>query len=165
MCCAWIAEGLMQSGFAPEDDMTLRLVERWRGASRDAFLMSRSVAYLQRSGQLRDLDFILSHFDDVDTPGKVSANEDTTLAVATGGVNNGTAGHVIARSGSADAASRRTRGRCGVWAGSASGCMAFIQRAVRLRPSRSIAGRCLRWIWTKPRRSNPSTASGILRAA
>ena len=45
--------------------------------------MSPSVDYLQRSGQLRDLDFILSHFDDVDTPGKVSANGDTTLAVAT----------------------------------------------------------------------------------
>lgn len=84
MCCAWIADGLMQSGFVPEDDATLRLAQRWRGASRDAFLLSQSVAYLQRSGQLRDLDFILSHFDDVDTPGKVSANGDTTFAVATG---------------------------------------------------------------------------------
>jgi 2-phosphosulfolactate phosphatase len=84
MCCAWIAEGLMKSGFAPEDDMTLRLVQRWRGAPRDAFLMSQSVAYLQRSGQLRDLDFILRHFDDVDTPGQVSANGETALAVATG---------------------------------------------------------------------------------
>ena len=26
MCCAWIADGLMQSGFAPEDDTTLRMV-------------------------------------------------------------------------------------------------------------------------------------------
>ena len=43
------------------------------------------MAYLQRSGQLRDLDFILSHFDDVDIPGKVSAHGDTTLAVAIGG--------------------------------------------------------------------------------
>jgi 2-phosphosulfolactate phosphatase len=84
MCCAWIADGLMQSGFAPEDLTTLCLAQRWRGASRDAFLVSPSVSYLQRSGQLRDLDFILSHFDDVDTPGKVSANGDTTFAVATG---------------------------------------------------------------------------------
>src|SRR5262245_35228383 len=38
MCCAWIADGLMQSGFAPEDDVTLHLAQRWRGASRDAFL-------------------------------------------------------------------------------------------------------------------------------
>jgi 2-phosphosulfolactate phosphatase len=84
MCCAWIADGLMQSGFAPEDDMTLRLVQRWRAAPHDAFLMSPSVAYLRRSGQLCDLDFILSHFDDVDTPAKVRAKRDTTLAVATG---------------------------------------------------------------------------------
>jgi 2-phosphosulfolactate phosphatase len=84
MCCAWIADGLMQSGFAPEDGITLRLAERWRHAPRDAFLMSQSVAYLRRTGQLRDLDFILNHFDDVSTPGKVRANGDTTLAVAAG---------------------------------------------------------------------------------
>jgi 2-phosphosulfolactate phosphatase len=84
MCCAWIADGLMQSGFVPEDDITLRLAQRWRGAPRNAFLMSQSVAYLHRSGQLRDLDFILNHFDDVSTPGKVRANGHTTLAFATG---------------------------------------------------------------------------------
>ena len=82
MCCAWIADGLMQSGFAPEDDMTLRLAERWRGVPHDAFRMSKSVAYLTRTNQLHDLDFILKHFDDVPTPGKVVANGDTTRAVA-----------------------------------------------------------------------------------
>jgi len=83
MCCAWIADGLLQSGFEPEDDTTLRLVQRWRGVPRDAFRISQSVAYLRRSGQLHDFDFILSHFDDVDTPAKVSANGDTALAAAT----------------------------------------------------------------------------------
>jgi len=82
MCCAWIAEGLIQSGFAPQDDATLRLVQRWRGAPHNGFLMSRSVAYLQRSGQLHDLEFVLSHFDDVDIPGRVSANGESALAVA-----------------------------------------------------------------------------------
>jgi 2-phosphosulfolactate phosphatase len=85
MCCAWIADGLMQSGFVPEDGITLRLADQWRGAPRDAFLMSHSVRYLRRSGQLRDLDFILNHFDDVHTPCTVRANGDTTFAVATGG--------------------------------------------------------------------------------
>ena len=84
MCCAWIAEGLIQRGFAPEDHVTLRLVQQWRDAPHDAFLMSQSVAYLHRSGQSRDLDFILSHFDDVHTSGKVVANGDTTRAVAAG---------------------------------------------------------------------------------
>lgn len=83
MCCAWIADGLIESGFAPEDDMTLHLTKRWRHAPHDAFLVSQSVAYLQRSGQLRDLHFILSHFDDVDTPGKVSANQGIARALAT----------------------------------------------------------------------------------
>lgn len=81
MCCAWIADGLVDSGFVPDDVRTLCLVEQWRGASRDAFLMSRSVDYLRRSGQLRDLDFILSHFDDVDFACKVSANQVTSLAI------------------------------------------------------------------------------------
>jgi len=82
MCCAWISNALIQSGFAPEDDMTERLVERWRAAPHDAFLTSKSVAYLKRSGQLGDLDFILEHFDDVEIPGKVVANGDTARAVA-----------------------------------------------------------------------------------
>ena len=85
MCCAWIADGLIDCGFVPEDDATLRLAQRWRGASHNGFLMSRSVAYLQRSGQLHDLEFILSHFDDVETPAMVSANGDATLAVAAWG--------------------------------------------------------------------------------
>jgi 2-phosphosulfolactate phosphatase len=82
MCCAWIAEGLFQSGFAAEDDATRRLVQRWRSAPHDGFLESQSVAYLQRSGQLRDLDFILEHFDDVHTAGRVVAEGDSTRAVA-----------------------------------------------------------------------------------
>jgi 2-phosphosulfolactate phosphatase len=83
MCCAWIAEGLIEAGFVATDEMTLQLVELWHGAAHDAFVVSRSVEYLHRTGQLHDLDFILSHFDDVDTAGKVTANGLTTLAVAT----------------------------------------------------------------------------------
>jgi 2-phosphosulfolactate phosphatase len=82
LCCAWIAGGLIQAGFVPEDDMTRGVVERWGTAPHGAFLMSRSVAYLQRSGQLRDLDFILRHLDDVSAPGRVVATGDTTGAVA-----------------------------------------------------------------------------------
>jgi 2-phosphosulfolactate phosphatase len=83
MCCAWIADGLIESGFDPVDEMTLELVERWRSAPPDAFLTSQSVAYLHRSGQVHDLDFILSHFDDVNTADRVRTNEITAFAVAT----------------------------------------------------------------------------------
>src|SRR5689334_20003303 len=32
MCCAWIANGLIEAGFTPEDRVTLKLITRWRGA-------------------------------------------------------------------------------------------------------------------------------------
>ena len=81
MCCAWIADGLIESGFVPNDATTRCMVERWRGSSQDAFVVSRSVEYLRRSGQLRDLEFILSHVDDLDFACKVSANQVASLAV------------------------------------------------------------------------------------
>ena len=74
--------GLMESGFIPEDAETQMFVDRWRQAPRNGFLMSRSVDYLRRSGQLRDLDFILEHFDDVFTACGLSEDIETSLAVA-----------------------------------------------------------------------------------
>jgi 2-phosphosulfolactate phosphatase len=82
MCCARIAEGLIESGFVPENEMTQQLVEQWRGTSPNGFLRSRSVDYLRRTGQLRDLDFILDHFDDIDTVCKLTADEVRPIAVA-----------------------------------------------------------------------------------
>ena len=82
MCCAWIADGLMECGFVPEDASTLQLVTRWKGMPPDAFLASRSVDYLRRSGQLRDLTFILDHFGDVDTVCQLNATEVTSVAVS-----------------------------------------------------------------------------------
>ena len=82
MCCAWIADGLMARGFTPEDDVTERLVERWRNAPHSAFLVSRSVSYLRRSGQLHDLDFVLGHFDDVNNACRLSADQMTSVAIA-----------------------------------------------------------------------------------
>ena len=82
MCCAWIAQGLMESGFVADNWATREPVERWRGAPKDAFIKSRSVDYLRRSGQLQDLEFILSHFDDIDTACKLSNDEITSVTVA-----------------------------------------------------------------------------------
>src|SRR5262249_18149580 len=81
MCCAWIAQGLIESGFVPDNGTTRELVERWDGAPKDAFIKSRSVDYLRRSGQLRDLEFILSHFDDIDTACKLSNDEVCSVTV------------------------------------------------------------------------------------
>ena len=82
MCCAWIADGLSQCGFAAEDRFTEQLVSRWRAAPRSGFLMSHSVDYLKRTGQLRDLDFILSHFDDLDIVCRLHSGKSYPTAIA-----------------------------------------------------------------------------------
>ena len=65
LCCAWIAEGLVGEGYQVENQTTQDAIDRWRGQPVDSFLCSHSVAYLQRTEQLRDLDFILDHVDDL----------------------------------------------------------------------------------------------------
>jgi len=67
MCCAWIAEDLVRAGYNPKDKKTVEIIDRWSGALPDAFTGGNSVAYLRRSGQLKDLDFILEHFNDLTT--------------------------------------------------------------------------------------------------
>lgn len=66
MCCAWIARELIEAGFSAENRETATIVERWREASINSILSSASVAYLKRSGQTRDLEFILSHIGDLE---------------------------------------------------------------------------------------------------
>jgi 2-phosphosulfolactate phosphatase len=66
LVCAHIAEHLAARGFAVADERTARLIARWSGAPPEAFLASKSVDYLRRSGQLHDLEFILDHVDDLD---------------------------------------------------------------------------------------------------
>jgi 2-phosphosulfolactate phosphatase len=65
MCCAWVAEGLLAAGFRAEDARTQEIVDRWRGQPAEACRVSKSVDYLRRSEQLRDLDFILAHVNDL----------------------------------------------------------------------------------------------------
>ena len=65
LCCAWIAEGLISQGFEPEDEKTSKIVQHWSGKSVDAILEGNSAAYLTRSGQVKDLEFILSHVADL----------------------------------------------------------------------------------------------------
>ncbi len=65
MACAWIAERLVDRGFRATDRRTGECIDRWRGASPEAARYGRSADYLTRSGQLEDLEFILSHIDDV----------------------------------------------------------------------------------------------------
>ncbi len=67
LCCAIVAADLMERGYAPADPLTERIVDRWRNAPASSWLCSKSVDYLGRSGQLRDLGFIVTHLDDLDS--------------------------------------------------------------------------------------------------
>ena len=66
MCCAWVAERLIALGYLPENRETLDYVKRWSGAPVDSWIHNKSAAYLRSSGQEADLEFILSHVDDID---------------------------------------------------------------------------------------------------
>ena len=75
MCCAWIGGLLADAGYRPETEETARIIERWRGAPATACESGNSVAYLRRSGQLRDFEFIVSHVDDIDLACSIEGNE------------------------------------------------------------------------------------------
>jgi 2-phosphosulfolactate phosphatase len=66
LCCAWIAAGLLNAGYEPQNERTLAIVERWRNMPIDAIIDGASAEYLRKSGQSRDLEFILTHVDDLD---------------------------------------------------------------------------------------------------
>jgi len=65
LCCAWIAAGLISKGYLPEDPRTASLVDRWQDAPPSACLGSHSVDFLKRTGRINDLNFILTHIDDL----------------------------------------------------------------------------------------------------
>jgi 2-phosphosulfolactate phosphatase len=67
LCCAWIAKGLLQEGYQPENEETSNIIERWTEASVDTILEGKSAQYLTKSGQVEDLEFILSHVDDLNS--------------------------------------------------------------------------------------------------
>ncbi|MBI3112697.1 MAG: 2-phosphosulfolactate phosphatase [Ignavibacteriales bacterium] len=65
MCAAWIAGSLLEEGFTPGSNKTLATIKEWKGALPSACHVSKSVDYLRRTGQVKDLTFILSHIDDL----------------------------------------------------------------------------------------------------
>ena len=65
-CCALVAAGLARAGYQTADETTRMVLARWEGRGVTEWRESRSVDYLTRSGQLRDLDFILAHLNDLD---------------------------------------------------------------------------------------------------
>jgi 2-phosphosulfolactate phosphatase len=66
MCCAWVAGVLADLGYRPDGRATEDIIEKWRAATPQDWVHGKSAAYLRRSGQLEDLEFILGHIDDLD---------------------------------------------------------------------------------------------------
>jgi 2-phosphosulfolactate phosphatase len=66
LCCAWIAEILVGVGYEPQDAGTAAIIEQWSGKPADVIAVGASADYLHNSGQVRDLEFILVHVDDLD---------------------------------------------------------------------------------------------------
>ena len=52
-------------GLAPANAATVEVIERWRRSLVDTITEGKSAEYLRRSGQVRDLEFILAHVDDL----------------------------------------------------------------------------------------------------
>jgi 2-phosphosulfolactate phosphatase len=84
LCCAWIAERLGAAGHAFADAATAELVELWSGASVEAAADGHSAVYLRDTGQSRDIEFVLSHVDDVACAFVMSAGELVALTDAAG---------------------------------------------------------------------------------
>ena len=66
LCCAWLGARLVEDGFEPQNDTTALLIDRWKDAPVDVVTRSKSAEYLRSTGQLADLDFVLTHVDDLD---------------------------------------------------------------------------------------------------
>jgi 2-phosphosulfolactate phosphatase len=75
LCCAWIAAGLMKAGFTSEDNKIVEIVNRWKDKPVTVCGEGKSAEYLRRSGQTRDLDFILRHVNDLNSPLRIKNNE------------------------------------------------------------------------------------------
>ena len=75
LCSAWLGAELVKAGFEPADDGTRSVLESWSAAPADAITASRSTEYLRETGQLRDLDYVLSHVDDLSEVFRVRGGE------------------------------------------------------------------------------------------
>ena len=81
LCCAWIARGLIEKGFVAADSDTLSLVKRWPVGSTEGITTSASADYLIRTGQGRDLEFVLAHVDDIDKAFVLDGDEVVEAAI------------------------------------------------------------------------------------
>jgi len=83
LCCAWIASELFRLGHEPENRRTGNIAERWSTANVDACARGNSAAFLRRSGQTDDLDFVLAHVNDIPLAFRLAAGEILPIPIVT----------------------------------------------------------------------------------
>ena len=74
LCCAWIAERLIEQGYECATEETMSLVKTWHASSIEIIREGRSADYLRRTGQAHDLEFILHYQDDLKQIPRMSDN-------------------------------------------------------------------------------------------
>ena len=65
-CCARIGEALLAAGYSAENARTEDELALWRGVPVEELRKSPSADFLRNTDQTEDLDYVLSHIDDVD---------------------------------------------------------------------------------------------------
>jgi 2-phosphosulfolactate phosphatase len=63
--CAWLARRLMARGFSVGNDDSRSVVDRWDDGSLNALRGGESAEYLRKTGCVHDLEFVLTHVDDL----------------------------------------------------------------------------------------------------
>jgi 2-phosphosulfolactate phosphatase len=71
--CAWIGAILEEAGYLPENSLTAQCLNRWQNAAANDCLVSKSVDYLIRTDQVKDLWFILDRINDIQEAYKIDA--------------------------------------------------------------------------------------------
>ena len=89
--CAWVAAVLVDAGYAVADTVTRDLIARWRSAPASAAATGRSADYLRRTGQLADLEFVVTHANDVDVVCALEDGEVVAVSPTAAASGNGTA--------------------------------------------------------------------------
>jgi 2-phosphosulfolactate phosphatase len=67
MGCALVAERLVEMGYKPGSRLTEEYIRKWKGSDFRVIRSGKSAEYLKRTGQEKDLEFVLSHIDDLQT--------------------------------------------------------------------------------------------------
>jgi 2-phosphosulfolactate phosphatase len=63
----WIARALLDQGFRPEDGHTADVAARWGSADPALASLGKSAEQHRRAGRSEDVNFVLSHVDDLET--------------------------------------------------------------------------------------------------